>query len=352
MKNLLGSRLKLARVRAMLSQRALAKKVGVSAQAISKYERGLDVPSSRVLLRLARALGVKVAFFFRETSISSIVPAYRKKACLKRKEEQAIIAQIQDWLESYLAIEDLYSLEERAHLPVYDIASMEAIEKAAIHLREQWALGLAPIENLMELLEDKGIKVGLIEGYEGFDGCTFLVNEKIPIIVVRKDLAGDRQRFSLAHELGHLVLNVADNLDKEKAAHRFAGAFLVPEEVVYYELGNKRKSLNLFELHLLKHKYGLSMQGWIYRAKDLKIISEASARQLFTLFHKKGWHKEEPGDQIPPEKPKRMERLILRALEEGIISRAKASELLGKDIFAYYQEEAKEHGGFPAGICH
>ncbi len=353
MGGLFGGRLKMARRKAMLSQRELAKKVGVSAQAISKYERGLDMPSSGVLLRLAKALGVKVAYFFREVSVRSIVPAYRKRARLRSKEKNAIVAEIRDWLERYLAIENLHSMEQQyPPLPEYNVSSWNAIEEVAIKLRNECSLGLAPIENLTELLEDRGIKVGLIEGHEGFDGCTFLANGKIPVIVVRKGLPGDRQRFDLAHELGHLVLEVADNIDAEKAAYRFAGAFLVPEPVVYHELGEKRKSLNLYELHLLKHKYGLSMQGWIYRAKDLGIISKTVADYLFKRFRQKGWHRREPGDQIPPEKPKRMERLILRALEEGLISRVKASELLGKSISTFYREEAREHGGFPAGICY
>ena len=352
MENILGRRLKIARTGAMLSQRELARKVGVSAQAISKYERGLDIPSSKVLIGLAKALGVKVDFFFREIFINSIVPAYRKKASLSRKKEQAIIVQIQDWLERYLAIESLYSIEEPPSLPVYRVSSMEDVEEYAVELRQKWSIGLAPVENLIELLEDRGIKIGLVDGNEDFDGCAFMVNKKFPVIVVKKDLPGDRQNFNLAHELGHLVLDVAESLDEEKAAYRFAGAFLVPAEVVYRELGRRRKSLNLYELHLLKHKYGLSMQGWIHRAKDLKIISETLAKQLFSLFRKKGWYKKEPGDQIPPQKPERFKRLVLRALEEGLISRAKASELLGKDVLMFYREASKEHGGFPAGICY
>ncbi|WP_425358486.1 ImmA/IrrE family metallo-endopeptidase [Thermosediminibacter oceani] len=72
-----------------------------------------------------------------------------------------------------------------------------------------------------------------------------------------------------------------ERIDLEKAAHRFAGAFLVPKKMVIQELGKKRHSINLYELHLLKHKYELSMQGWIYRAKDLNIISDKLAAELF-----------------------------------------------------------------------
>lgn len=81
---------------------------------------------------------------------------------------------------------------------------------------------------------------------------------------------------------------------------------------------------------MLKHKYGLSMQAWIYRAKDLSIISENNAARLFQQFRVHDWHHQEPGKPYPYEMPMRMERLIYRALAEDLISRSMAGELLGR----------------------
>jgi len=103
-------------------------------------------------------------------------------------------------------------------------------------------------------------------------------------------------------------------------------------------------------LHLLKHKYGLSMQAWVYRAKDLGILSESSATRLFRQFRQKGWHRLEPGDQIPPEEPKRMKRLVLRALAEDVVSESRAAELLGMPLRQFWQEEAEQHEGFPVAV--
>ena len=351
MENPMGSRLKIARQRAGLNMRDLGEKAGVSAQAISKYERGINVPGSDVLLRLSKALDVKVEYFFRTTSITSFTPFYRKKSQLKLRDERSIIAQIRDWLERYLEIENLYDLDESYSLPEkYKILREEDLEKAAIQLREKWSLGTAPIENLIEFFEDKGIKVGRIKGHRDFDSCTFKTDNERPVMVVKKDVPGDRQRFSLAHELGHLILDIPESMDSEKAANRFAGAFLVPKDVAYAELGEKRKSLNPLELHLLKHKHGLSMLGWVHRAEDLRIISRSSARRIFDHFRREGWNLKEPGDQISPEKPDRMTRLIVRALEENIISASKASELLGKPLDTFYENESKRHGEFPVDI--
>ncbi|WP_201786460.1 helix-turn-helix domain-containing protein [Neomoorella mulderi] len=235
--------------------RELANRVGVSPQAISKYEGGLDIPSSGVLLRLAEALGVKVEYFFRTRRVNLSVPAYRKNSALRRKQEQTVLAQIQGWLERYLEIEALFPPGDAVRGFVLPegvnprITVLEEAERVAEELRAAWQLGLASIENLTELLEDKGIKVGLVDGVDGFDACTFMMEDNTPVIVMRRSLAGDRQRFNLAHELGHIILRPEKGASAEKAAHRFAGAFLVPALAARRELGEQRQALSLYELH-------------------------------------------------------------------------------------------------------
>jgi len=346
-----AERIAQARRGAGMSLRDVAGRAGVSAQAVSKYERGLDMPSSGVLLRLAEALGVQVEYFFRPRRVAVQVAAYRRQAPLTRKGEAFVVGQIQDWLERYLAIEEIVLGEEE--LPFVppqhvrtEIESIEDAERVADELRRSWDLGTTPIGNLTELLEDKGIKVGIIEGDPNFDGCTLLTEDGTPVIVIKRGLSGDRQRFTLAHELGHILLKVPPSLDEEQAAHRFAGALLVPASRVRDELGARRTSIQPFELHLLKHKYGLSMQGWVHRAREAGVMTEAKARQHLREWNRQGWRQQEPGTSLPAEQPYRMERLILRACEEEIISDLKAAELLGKSLSQFWREVAVEHGGF------
>ncbi len=350
----IGERLKIARRTAGLSQRDLAEAAGVSAMAISKYERDLDIPGSGVLLRLARALDVKTEYFLRPVTVTITAPSYRRRTSLPRKQELAIMGQIQEWLERYLDVESLFGGPPEFDLPAgldRRVASMDEVEHVALNLRQEWDLGLAPIESLVEVLEERGIKVGLVDGHDGFDALTFWMDDEVPIIAVKRGLPGDRQRSNLAHELGHLVLELAEGVDAEKAAHRFAGAFLVPAPVARFELGTRRRALDLHELHLLKHKYGLSMQAWVYRAKDLGILSESAATRLFRQFRQEGWHRREPGDQIPPEEPERLKRLVLRALAEDIISESRAAELLGTPLTTFWQEEARQRGVRHAVQC-
>lgn len=351
-----GERLKSARHLAGMSQRDLAAIVGVTAPAISKYERSQSVPSSGVLIRLARALGVRVEFFLRPAMVSLGVPAYRCHARLPRKTEKRIVAQVREWLERYLDIEALCAASSQFALPVgFDGGAScdEDAEIVARRLRDAWQLGLDPIESLIEVVEDHGIKVGLIEADDGFDALTLWANDENPVIVLRMGVPGDRQRFSLAHELGHLALEPADGADVERLAHRFAGAFLVPAEKVRLELGDRRHRLSMRELHSLKHKYGLSMQAWIHRAQDLGIISASCARTLYMQFSKYGWRREEPWEPFPAEEPQRMKRLVLRARAEGIISESRAAELLPQLCDPVLNEEARQDAESPEqrGSC-
>lgn len=340
----LGERLKLARLMARLSQQELAEQAGVSKMAISKYENNQMIPSSEVLLELAQALDVRIEFLLRQAPQLNIQPTYRKHGRMAARAEQAIIAEIQEWLERYLAVEAFFPDEQIRTFSQpegfpYPVASLDDAERAAEKLRDAWQLGRDPIENLTELLEGRGIKVGLVKGDDRFDACTFWVNKTLPVIAVKQGTAGDRERFNLAHELGHLMLDLPPDIDEEKAAYRFAAAFLVPEEVARVELGQARHSLDPYELLLLKQKYGMSMAAWVYRAKDLGILSDNDAASMWRTFRSRGWHKQEPGEQLETEEPTRLRRLVRRLIAEDVISRSRAAELLGERIELSIKEQ-------------
>ncbi len=349
----LGERLKSSRQRAGLSLRALAEQVGVSAQAISKYERNEDMPGSAVLLRLSEALGVSIEYLLRPATVTLTEPVYRRhRNSMSRRAEVNVQAQVQDWLERYTTIEGLLGEERPFVAPAIarQAAHVDEVEDVAIALREAWQLGLDAIPNLTETLEAVGIKVGFVPGDDHFDALSLTANGVTPVIVVKQDAPGDRQLNSMAHELAHLILELPEGWDEgmiEQAANRFAAAFLVPMPTVLKELGRLRHSLDLLELHLLKHKYGLSMQGWVHRAQDLAIISPQTAERLYRDFRSRGWHLTEPGDPYPPECSTRLERLVLRALRDDVIGSERAAELLGKPLTQFIIEVERQHEEIP-----
>ncbi len=338
---MIGERIKQARIAAGFSLRQLSESMEnyVSAQVIHKYELDKAIPGSDVLIHLAKALGVKVEYFFRPDTIqiSLSEPAYRKRSALKVKHLQSIQAKVREIVERYLEVESLFPKERFAEvlLPGGEarfIKNYDDVEKLAVSLRQLWEIGVDPIENLTEVFEDRGLKVVMIEGEGSFDGLSCWANDSIPVIVIKEGLSGDRQRSNLAHELGHLIMKAAPDIDGEKAAFRFSGAFLVPAVAAYRELGKQRHSLDLLELNMLKKKYGMSMQQWIYRAKDLSIISESRAAEMFRQFRAKNWHRVEPGNTVSSERPERFKRLVLQAVAERLISPVRAAEFLGQSF--------------------
>ncbi len=185
------------------------------------------------------------------------------------------------------------------------------------------------------MLEEFGIKVLVVDSRENIDGLAAQVRRRdkqpVRVIVIRKGVQGERQRFNLAHELGHIVMEVAgDEKFRERAAHRFAGAFLMPAEALWSNVGRHRSSIGWGELFALKRLFGVSVLAITYRCQDIGIFPPVLAQRLFREFSRLGYRSApnyEP-NHLPEEKPWRFERLCYRALAEGAISEPKTAELL------------------------
>lgn len=337
---MIGRRIKQARQSTGLSLRDLAEKAGVSAMAISKYERDESTPSSPVLLALSQALGVRVEYFFRQIEVELEAVEYRKHSKLPAKIEHLVLGEVRDRIERWLALEEFlptpWSVEFKIPESVPPrIKSPDDVEQAAYAVREAWNLGLNPISDLVDTLESHGIKAFIVHtDVDGkFDGLSAKVNG-MPVVAVSAHRPGDRQRFTLAHEFGHLILDgrLAKGLDLEKACHRFAGALLVPRSSVIAALGERRTWLEPLELQSLKQEWGLSMAGWMFRARDLGILPQARFQGMWAFFRSHGWDQREPDPQYPNEQTRLFEQRLYHALAEDLISEAKAAELLGMTL--------------------
>ena len=339
---MIGDRILQARKAAGLSLRALAEKAQISAMAISKYENNKSTPSSRVLLSLSDALGVRVEYFFRASRVQLKEVEYRKHSKLPKKTLDQIEGDVLEQIERFLELEEFLPVSPVETFKLPDelpfIESYDDIEQAASLVRHAWGLGDNPIPDLIDTLEEKGIRVFQSNALHGekFDGLAAEVNGT-PVVVVGQGWPGDRQRFTLAHELGHLVIKdrLAKDLDDEMAANRFAGAFLVPAPEVFKELGSRRNRLEPVELCVLKSAYGLSMQGWLHRAVDLGVLSKSAYADMCKLFAMRGWRKQEPGDPYPAEQAKLFKQLVFHAYAEELIGESKAAELLGKSLSGF-----------------
>lgn len=338
---MLSNRLKQLRLARSLSLDELAAKMGgiVTKQALSKYERGTAQPSPVVLNKLAAALGVKAAHFWSDPSVEIEFVAYRRKSSLPKREQEKVESLIIRTLEERSKILSLINHTEKGEIPVrkWKVKKLEDADRAAAELREQWNLGMDPISSLVGTLEAHWIQVIEIDADERFDGISAIASDrgkKIVIaaaVVTRRGISRDRQRFSLAHELGHIVLHPLKDVDEEKAAHRFGAALLAPAEAVRREVGSRRTLIHAEELFLLKERYGMSIQAFIRRLFELGIINDSYYKRWVMDINRLGWRKEEPGE-LPPEQPQWFRQQVLRLLTEKVITKEAAETVLGKSI--------------------
>ena len=332
-----SERLKLARKRSGLSLRALSSAIGgiVSAQAIGKYERAEMMPSSTVSIALAEALEVPLSYLLTPSRVSLESVEFRKLASTRARERAAVEAEVLDNVDRYLQIEEILGIDTtQSECPVgapYKINSIEHAEYVGTVVRDEWNLGGGPIPDMTALLEERGIKVFKWILPESVDGLSCHVRRlgkaDVPVVVCSTAKSLERQRFTIAHELGHMVLKIPSDVQEEKACNRFAGAFLAPEKELMREVGRRRVNFGFAELIEIKHMFGISAAALVMRMRDLGIITDVTLRNIFGGIGST-WRTDEPHPLNRTEKPKRFRRLCLRALAENEISESKAAELL------------------------
>jgi transcriptional regulator with XRE-family HTH domain len=336
------NRIKQLRLARGLSLDELADAMGgiVTKQALSKYELGQSTPSAPVLNQLAAALQVKAMELWAAPPCQVKFQGYRKRASLPKKWQASFEALVTRKLEERLTLQDYCYKLTPFELPVHAflVNSLADAETAAEKLREIWKLGLDSIGDLTAVLEDHLVHVLEMEGPERFDGISALVedehgNLRAAAVVSRIGCPGDRQRLNLAHELGHIVIKPAPGVDEEKAAFRFAAAFLAPRFSVEREIGAQRSTVRLEELLILKRRFGMSIQSLLRRLLDLETIGESHYKWWCIFMNKMKWRKQEP-ETLPHEKASWLRQAVLRCVAEGFLTSSDGESLLGEKLQA------------------
>ncbi|HCI1915361.1 TPA: ImmA/IrrE family metallo-endopeptidase [Pseudomonas aeruginosa] len=340
---MIHDRIRRARLLRGMSLEALSQQLGdITKQGLSKLEKGQIAPNSTRLLQLADVLDVSPEYFFRPEPMALAPLEFRKLAKMPKYLQLQVEEQIREHLERYIALEMYFDPVDIAtpNTPCqhYLVNSIEEAEVAAEQLRDQWQIGSDAISNLTELLEENGIKVALLDGPDDFDGaCAATEDNQHVLIGLNACRPGERMRFTAAHELGHWVMRLPDEMpekEKEFCCHRFAGAFLYPKARVKADFGaHQRTEVHPQELLIAKRQYGISMQAAMYRLKDLELLSTEGHRNLAIQFSMRGWRKAEPEPQ-DCKPPQRFESLVYWGLAEGLFTNSRAAELLNRAVSA------------------
>ncbi|MGW4673437.1 helix-turn-helix domain-containing protein [Streptomyces sp. NPDC004324] len=325
-----GRRLRLARQLAGLRKNALADRVEKTPTAIASYEKNTKRPAPATVAQLSLALGVDPSFFLpgpAELDFSDVVAHFRSlRSTTQLARDQALAYGV-------ATVEVSAALERHVEFPAAEIPNFEvrsdedSPEEAANLLRSTWELTKGPIPHLVRSAETKGILVvfsapasASVDAYS-FEGMSR------PVVVLnpaKRDYY--RQRFDLAHELGHLVMHTdaePGSAKIETQADQFAAEFLMPRDQISELLPAKS---DWGQLQRLKEVWGVSLQALLYRSRALGVMSEVTYRNAMVFLSSKGWRRQEPGVMPVLEQPSLLPGAVSLLESSGVGQRELAEE--------------------------
>ena len=315
-----GGRLTLARHLSGMRKTELATKIEKSPSAVAAWESGASRPTASNVAQLAICLAVEPGFF----SVRALQTSFNSTPHFRSLRSTSQVARDQARGYGQLAVEIMHALERHVELPTQELPSLpvavdstegDGPERAAQLVRKEWELEYEPIGHLIRLVEKHGVlvvfsplQVASVDAYS-FD------SRLRPVIILNPNKRDYyRQRFDVAHELGHLVMHAdaePGGQIVEEQANRFAAEFLMPSGVIGDMLPVAMNGNAWPTLGGLKEHWGVSIQALLFHARRLGRLSDVSYRNAMTTISTRGWRRDEPGLVKTIEQPS----LLARAVE-------------------------------------
>ncbi len=355
-----GARLVQAREVRGLSCSDIARQIGVTRASVSNYELGKQSPRPDMLEKIASMLNVPIPFFmrpvpeFKQNTVFYRSNTTATKGARKRAEKRY------EWLQEVVVYLQEYFDFPTLNLPTLDIPkdfeeiSMDMVEEIALECRKFFGIDPGRVRNMVLLLDNNGVLVP--QGYfeaEKLDAFSDTPAGGHPLVFLGLDKASAvRSRFDAAHELAHLLLHKHVNQRHingnrafkiiENQAHRFAGAFLLPESDFLEELW----SPNLDTFRALKSRWKISIGAQIMRCTHLEIVPEDQLKRLWINYNRRGWRKNEPlDDRLEREES----RVLRRSFESLIGGNIRSKEQILMDL-RLPSGDIEEFSGLPIGF--
>ena len=303
----------LARQSRGLTQSQLAAHAGIPQAKVSKVEAGLSEASDELLAAFAKILDYPESFFFQKDELYGF-----DTSVLFHRKREGIGAKILDRIHALINIQRMHleklleaaEIDSAKKFPSFDIEDFRGrIDQIAQAVRATWVLPRGPVDNVTKAIEDAGgIVIRFDFGTRLIDAISQWIRPRLPpIFFVNKDVPGDRLRWSLAHELGHVVMHSTLNPNIEDEANQFAANFLMPANEIRPHL----VQLNPAKLAALKPFWKVAMSALLKRGSDLGTITERNARYIWMQFSAAGYRLREPVElDIATEEPQTLAKLL------------------------------------------
>ncbi|PTB33063.1 XRE family transcriptional regulator [Photobacterium phosphoreum] len=300
-----GDKLRIARMAKMLSMEELATRIGKTKQFICKLEKGYE-PSQEVLESLSGALDITKRFLYseRDSHIETEKCHFRslktrtKTVTLSVKYRVEILSSVIKKLEQEVELPET----DLPDVSGFDLSRFSDIERLSESVRDYWDIGLGPISNITELLENLGIIITSTKGSDGKVDAFSVPNARPLIILDNTHASSCRNRFTLAHELGHLLFHdevITGDSQTESQADYFASSFLLPRASFINEF--PCSGAGRFDWDAMvefKKRWKVSLKAIVYRASSLGLISQAKAKTAYMHLNTKGYVYTELGDEF------------------------------------------------------
>jgi Zn-dependent peptidase ImmA (M78 family)/transcriptional regulator with XRE-family HTH domain len=340
--------LRIARQRKGFSQGEAAQHLAVPQVSLSRYEHSALIPGDDFIARAASVYDMPISFFRQPDQAFgapvSVHPMWRKKHDVTMREMDRIVAEMNIRVMHLRRMLEAVEYTPQSNIPRLDPEDYGGdIERLASIVRSHWLLPSGPIDNLTAAIERAGAIV-VLSSLSGasVSGVTVSVPGLLPLIILNEEQPADRLRYTLSHELGHLVIHKFPTPNMEQEANSFASALLMPKNDVTIAL---RSKLSLPRLAALKKEWRVSMQALLYRAQSLGLIEKEQASWLWRKFAMDRMRLREPPEtDFPTEQPAVIGRMVRLHLDTFGYSTADFANLLHvheKHLGEFYDLAAK-----------
>lgn len=302
------------------SQSELSRHSRVSQANISKLENGIIGPTDEVLDSVSKALSFPRSFFFQNDRVIGLPVSvnYRKRASVGKKNIERLQAELNIRMLHIRRLLDAVEFEPELPLPQMDVDDYSGgPEQIAELIRRTWLVPSGPIRDLIGWIERAGcIVVHCDFAALKVDGFTPRISDMPPCIFLNRNQPADRQRFSLAHELGHVIMHRVPSPEMEKEANDFAAALLMPARDIRARLSGRYLSIE--RLASLKPIWQVSMGALLSRAGKIGAITPNQSQYLWRQMSARGYRRTEPPELLNfrPEEPTILPEIIRLHLED------------------------------------